>query len=265
MNRECEDFVRAMADGDATAAASPHPRQCPACALLLRVPDGLSFDAPRSLSPGLALREALHEARPVRAVSTARRSAPTVVVALASVATSMLLGRAGSTGMALGFGLSAFGASGMALVFWRGPDGVGSPAVLRRAYPAAAAAAAVLAALLHRPELPVFRASLGRLPSPGTAVDAVGRAPSIAADDLAATVAAAGLMLVLSATAALLGARRTTPNLPALTGATLGAAAALLGLGVAHHGVAMPPWSPLLVVVLSSAACAGMGRRMLSP
>jgi hypothetical protein len=193
------------------------------------------------------------------------RAAPTALVVLGAVASSALLGGAGAVRWALGLTLTVTAAAGLALVFWRGAEGVGSPPRLRRWFPVTAAALASVAANLHGASLHALRAAPGHLPSPGTAVEAVRHSLPASGDDTSATLAAAALITVLSAITALLGARRSTPSLPALSGATVGAASALLGLSVAHHGAPMPPLAHVAAVVLSSVICAGVGGKTLSP
>lgn len=262
----CDALPLALADeAPLPEALREHARSCDACGLLLRVPAALDLPFDRALTPGLALREALQHAEPVHRPGTLVRAAPTVLVVLGAVASSALLGGAGSGRWALGLTLTVTAAAGLALVFWRGAEGVGSPPRWRRWFPVVAAALATVAAHLHGSALNALRAAPGRLPSPGTAVEAVRHGLPTAGDDVSATLAAAALVTALSAIAALLGARRSTPSLPALSGATVGAASALLGLSVAHHGAPVAPVAHVAAVVLSSVICAGIGRKTLSP
>jgi hypothetical protein len=262
----CDALTRGLAD-DAPLPDDlrDHAGRCEACGLLLRVPAALDLPFDRVLTPGLALREALQHAEPVHRTGTVARAAPTALVVLGAVGSSALLGGAGSGRWALGLTLTVTAAAGLALVFWRGAEGVGSPPRWRRWFPVVAAVLAATAAQLHGSALSMLRAAPGRVPSPGTAVEAVRQGVPSPGDDLSATIAAAVLVTALSAITALLGARRTTPSLPALSGATLGAAAALLGLSVAHHGAPVPPLAHVAAVVLSSVICAGIGRKTLSP
>ncbi|MFO0628744.1 MAG: hypothetical protein U0325_24430 [Polyangiales bacterium] len=262
----CDAFTEGLVDdGPLPDALRAHARACAACGMLLRVPAALDLDAPRDLEPGLALREALQHATPVHRPPTLVRAAPTVVVVLGAMGASALLSDAGSQRWALGLTLTVTAAAGFALVFWRGVDGIGAPARWRRWFPVGAAGLAVIAARTQATDAHALRAGPGRLPSPGTAVDAVQHSLPAAGDDASATLAAALLVAALGATTALLGTRRSTPSLPALSGATLGAAAALLGLSVAHHGAPMPVLAHAAVVVLASVLGAGIGRRTLSP
>lgn len=262
----CDALTLALAD-DAPLpdALRAHARQCAACGLLLRVPAALDLPFDRALTPGPALREALQHAEPASRPGTLVRAAPTALVVAGAVAASALLGGAGSGRWALGLTLTVTAAAGLALVFWRGAEGVGSPPRWRRWFPVAAALLATIAARLHGSETHALHTAPGRLPSPGTAVEAVRHALPAGGDDVSATVAAAALITSLSAITALLGARRSTPSLPALSGATVGAASALLGLSVAHHGAPIPPLAHVAAVVLSSVICAGIGRKTLSP
>lgn len=262
----CDALPLALAD-DAPLPESlrDHARQCVACGMLLRVPAALDLPFDRAITPGAALREALQHAAPVHRPGLLLRAAPTALVVLGAVASSALLGGAGSARWALGLSLTVTAATGLALVFWRGAEGVGSPPRWRRWFPVGAAVLAAVAAQLHGSAMHVLRAAPGRLPSPGTAVEAVRHTLPVAGDDRSATLAAAVLVTALSAITALLGARRSTPSLPALSGATVGAASALLGLSVAHHGAPLPLLAHVAAVVLSSVVCAGIGRRTLSP
>lgn len=266
MTTPCDALTRCLAD-DAPLPDDlrDHAQRCEACGLLLRVPAVLDLPFDRALTPGPALREALQHAEPVHRPGTLLRAAPTALVVLGAVASSALLGGAGSGRWALGLTLTATAATGLALVFWRGAEGVGSPPRWRRWFPVAAAVLATVAARLHGTGLHALRAGPGHLPSPGTAVEAVRHTLPVAGDDVSATLAAAALVTALSAITALLGARRSTPSLPALSGATVGAASALLGLSVAHHGAPVPPLAHVAAVVLSSVICAGIGRKTLSP
>lgn len=262
----CDALTLALAeDTPLPEALRDHARTCDACGMLLRVPAALDLPFDRALTPGPALREALQHAAPVHRPATLVRAAPTALVVLGAVASSALLGGAGSARWALGLTLTVTASAGLALVFWRGDEGVGSPPRWRRWFPVVAAVVATVAAQLHGSALHALRAAPGRLPSPGTAVEAVRHTLPTAGDDLSATLAASALITALSAITALLGARRSTPSLPALSGATVGAASALLGLSVAHHGAAMPPLAHVAVVVVSSVICAGIGRKTLSP
>lgn len=262
----CDTLTRALAD-DAPLPDDlrDHARRCEACGLLLRVPAALDLPFDRALTPGPALREALQHAEPVGRPGTLVRAAPTALVVLGAVGSSALLGGAGSVRWALGLTLTVTATAGLALVFWRGVAGVGSPPRWRRWFPVGAAVLAAVAGQLHGTARLALRATSDKLPSPGTAVEAVRPHLPPPGDDVSATLAAAALVTALSAITALLGARRTTPSLPALSGATVGAAAALLGLSVAHHGVAVPPLAHVAAVVLSSVICAGIGRKTLSP
>lgn len=262
----CDALPLALAeDTPLPEALRDHARSCGACGLLLRVPAALDLPFDRALTPGPALREALQHAQPVQRPGTILRAAPSALVVLGAVASSALLGGAGSGRWALGLTLTVTAAAGLALVFWRGPEGVGSPPRWRRWFPVVAAALAAVAARSHGAGLHALRATPGHLPSPGTAVEAVRHTLPAGGDDVSATLAAAALVTALSAITALLGARRSTPSLPALSGATLGAASALLGLSVAHHGAAVPPFAHVAAVVLSSVICAGIARKTLSP
>jgi hypothetical protein len=262
----CDALTRGLAD-DAPLPDSlrDHARGCEACGLLLRVPGALDVTASNELVPGPALREALQHAQPVHRAGTLTRAAPTALVVLGAVGSSALLGGAGSERWALGLTLTLTAAAGLALVFWRGADGVGSPPRWRRWFPVLAAVVAVIAARLHGTEMYALRAAPGHLASPGTAVDAVRHTLPASGDDASATLAAAALVTALSAITALLGARHSTPSLPALSGATVGAAAALLGLSVAHHGAPTTLLAHVAAVVASSVIGAGIGRKILSP
>lgn len=242
-----------------------HARHCPRCAPLLALPGALELPGVDMIEMSPALREALHEAAPVRRPSSLGRAAPTVLVVAASLGTAALLGSAGSRGWLAGLTLTLGAAGGFALVFWRGPDGLGSPARWRRAYPVAAALLAAATAATTGGATLALRPSIPPLLSPGTAARALGGASPAGGDDLAATAVSATLILALSATTALLGAHRSTPNMPALTGATAGASAALLGLAVSHHGAPIPWLVQLGIVFAATVVCARVGRETLAP
>ncbi|MEZ4391910.1 MAG: hypothetical protein R3A48_12500 [Polyangiales bacterium] len=265
-NPECDRVHDALCDdAPLPSPLDAHARRCPRCAPLLALPGALELSGVDMIEMSPALREALHEAAPVRRPSSAARAAPTALVVAASLGTAALLGSAGSRGWLAGLTLTLGAAGGFALVFWRGPDGLGSPARWRRAYPIAAALLAVATAAATGGATLALRPATYPLLSPGTAARTLGGAPHAGGGDVAATGVSALLILALSATTALLGAHKSTPNMPALTGATAGAAAALLGLSVSHHGAPLPWAMQLLMVFAATAVCARVGRETLAP
>jgi hypothetical protein len=260
--------VEALCEGVLPTPLAAHARGCVPCASLLAMDRALEVEPPPNLELGEALRDALREARPVRRISAWVRAAPTALVTLGVLGMHRVV--------APGHGLSpramvlvGGAAAGFALVFSRGADGVGSDARWRRGYPVAAACLAVVAAALRAPVGRVGAGVLSRAPSPGTAVDGVSQLSTAGADDVTATLATAVFVTLIAATTTLLGARRTTPNLPALSGATAGAAAALLGIASAHLGPLPAGGGVVLahaVLVVVTAVCAAIvGRASLAP
>lgn len=262
---ECDLLLRALIDEPALSSARrSHASHCARCAPLLAVPEALDAKADEVIAIGPALHEALQHASRVRRVSALQRATPTGLVVIATLGTASLLGATSARGWLNSLALISAAAVGFALVFWRGPDGLGSPARWRRGY-SFAAAALLLASSASAVRVGSLR-SMGASPwSPGTAARSTERLSGIDSGELAATVASCALVTVLSAMVAMLGAHRTTPNRPSLSGSALGAAAALLGLSVSHHGAALPWWAQLGVLATSVAVCSRIGRDLLAP
>lgn len=265
----CDQVLDALATGDPLPRAlDEHARGCARCRPLTRIGALLDMPAGPPLEMSPALREALQDARPVTPRSSLARAAPTLLVCAGAVLAQRFVGPSASLASPRSAMLLAFAGLGLGLVFWRGADGVGSPARWRRTYPVLAAALAALTASVGATGAP-FGASSSRPWSPGTAMDGVLRAPGTGADDVTATLATAVVVTTIAATTALLGARRTTPNLPALSGATAGAAAALVGVALAHHG-ALPGGgvavlAHVALVVGASVLASIVGRASLAP
>lgn len=266
----CDSVIDALSSG---APLPPHldahARACPRCAPLTRLDALLDVPLGPPLAMSPALLEALQDARPVPRRGSLLRAAPTLLVCVGAVLAQRLAGASGGAMRGAGALLLGVGLAGIGLVFWRGEDGVGSPARWRRVYPVLAATlAAVLAALRSR-SAAVMGAMAHPAMSPGTAVDGISHAQGTGADEVTATFVVAVVVTAIAATAALLGARRTTPNLPALSGATAGAASALVGLAVAHQGAlpgsGMAALAHVALVVAASVVGAVVGRASLAP